>query len=162
MEWILANQPDDDAVTDHPSPHEPSSEALSLQIPGLDDLTGIPRDQYELFMRRIAVDVLKEASNLANGKVSGKRGKQLEFHSTHIEKAVTLVSERGLTRSKRPWWYTGGRIAQGFFTALLAASGALMAVADAHPVWGYVFVGATAATILLLVVLEIADWSQKQ
>lgn len=132
---------------------------LKLMVPGVFALSGQPRSQYELHITRVAKDVLKEASNLATGKPEGSRRKRTEFHSDHVDRAFELIAERGLKRKARPGWYSWTRIAQGFFTLLTGGAAALMALPEAHPFWGYCFVGSFAVTFLLLVVLEVADRS---
>lgn len=137
----------------------PDRDELRLIVPGVFALSGQPRSQYELYITRVARDVLKEASNLATAKPEGSRKRRTEFHSDHVDRAFGLIAERGLKRRPRPGWYTWGRIAQGLCTLLTGSTGAVMAVPDAHPAWGYCFVASFAATFLLIVVLEVADRS---
>lgn len=134
-----------------------TGDELRISVPGLFALSGQPRRQLELHVARVARDVLKEASNLATGRPEGSRKKLTEYHSDHVNKAFNLVAERGLQRRPRPRWYTLGRISQGIFTLLTGGAASLMTVPDSEPFWSYVFVASFTVTLILIVVLEIAD-----
>lgn len=134
------------------------SNELKLSVPGVYELVDRPRERYEVHIRKVAVEVLKEASNLATPKgIGGKKHK--EFHSDHVDEAFEHIARRGLKRNPKPWWYVVGRIFQSFSTLVVGTSGIFMAIPEADPFWGYCFAVSVAVTFLLQVVLEISDWN---
>ncbi|MFI8411099.1 hypothetical protein ACIGB6_01190 [Paeniglutamicibacter gangotriensis] len=136
-----------------------SQNELKLIVPGVFDLSGKPREQYEMHITRVAKDVLKEASNLATARPEGSRRKQTEFHSDHVDRAFGLIADRGLRRKGRPGWYTWGRILQGVLTLATSGAAVLMGLPNSPSHWGYIFAGCLSMTAFLIVALEVADRS---
>lgn len=108
-------------------------------------------------MSGVATDVLKEASNLATPRSEGE--KLPEYHSSHVNDAFEMVAERGLRRRVRSKLYLTGRIVQMVLVLALVVTGTNVSAAGAEAFWSYAFTVNVAVTLVIQLVLEIADWS---